>query len=72
MDDDFEFLCKYEGHDEDEILGFCLNNNCKENPQFCLKCCWDKHSSHEEECKTFRQIQKTILNNKKLEEEQHT
>ncbi|CAK65173.1 unnamed protein product (macronuclear) [Paramecium tetraurelia] len=68
MDDDF--LCQYDGHDEDEILGFCLNSKCKENSQFCLKCCWDKHSSHEEECKTFKQIQKTIASNKVLEEKQ--
>ncbi|CAD8108295.1 unnamed protein product [Paramecium primaurelia] len=72
MEDDSEFLCQQEGHDEDEIIGFCLNNNCKENTQFCLKCCWDKHSSHEEECKTFKQIQKTIISNKLLEEKQHT
>ncbi|CAD8066615.1 unnamed protein product [Paramecium primaurelia] len=62
--DEPEFLCHYDGHDEEEIIGFCINKNCQQNVQFCLKCSWDKHGDHEEDCKTFKQIYKILQNNK--------
>ncbi|CAK89468.1 unnamed protein product (macronuclear) [Paramecium tetraurelia] len=62
--DDFDFLCNYDGHDEEEIIGFCLNKSCQQVTQFCLKCCWEKHGDHEDDCKTFKQIQKLLQNNK--------
>ncbi|CAD8207016.1 unnamed protein product [Paramecium pentaurelia] len=37
MEDDSEFLLQQESHEEDEIKGFYLNNNCQENTQFSLK-----------------------------------
>ncbi|CAD8096164.1 unnamed protein product [Paramecium sonneborni] len=62
---ELEFVCKHDGHDEEEIIGFCLNQKCQIEAQICLKCCWDKHTDHEDDCKTFKQISNLLKKNKK-------
>lgn len=29
--DEPEFVCNYDGHDEEEIIGYCLNKDCQHN-----------------------------------------
>ncbi|CAD8108714.1 unnamed protein product [Paramecium sonneborni] len=57
-----QLFCQFEGHEEDKIVGFCVNQGCRQIPQFCLKCIQDRHAEHVQECKDFRQYQELLAN----------
>lgn len=40
--------CTEQGHDNNELLGFCIENNCKANNRFlCLECIFNSHQKHQ-------------------------
>lgn len=38
MNNNYSRFCKVKGHEKNEIIGFCLNENFNQNPEFCLEC----------------------------------
>lgn len=43
----YELICKIEGHNLQKIVGFCIDDNCKEsNKLVCLECIFTTHSQH--------------------------
>ncbi|CAK91024.1 unnamed protein product (macronuclear) [Paramecium tetraurelia] len=53
MDD---FKCTYENHENDKIIGFCLNQKCQNTTKFCLKCLIDIHQDHQKDCIPFHRM----------------
>ena len=65
--------CQIEKHDNGDIVGFCIDDNCKEVNKFCcLNCFFDTHSQHKvvklKELNTFIQGRYKIYK-KTVEEE---
>ncbi|CAD8199947.1 unnamed protein product [Paramecium octaurelia] len=46
------FKCRYLNHENEEIIGFCLND-CKNATQYCYQCLTGIHSDHENDCIRF-------------------
>ena len=39
--------CQIQSHSASQIIGFCIDKNCKENNKFiCSECIFDVHSQH--------------------------
>ncbi|CAD8071783.1 unnamed protein product [Paramecium sonneborni] len=51
------FYCLFIEHQENDIIGFCLNKQCQTNPQICFYCIVDKHKEHLIDCKNFKALQ---------------
>ncbi|CAD8127977.1 unnamed protein product [Paramecium sonneborni] len=51
--------CIQEGHESQEILGFCINANCKPSP-ICFKCIKIYHHDHLEKCIEQSEILKFV------------
>ncbi|CAD8202674.1 unnamed protein product [Paramecium octaurelia] len=47
------FKCRYVNHENEEIIGFCLNQNCKKATQYCYLCLTQTHSDHQNDCIRF-------------------
>ncbi|CAK77044.1 unnamed protein product (macronuclear) [Paramecium tetraurelia] len=50
------FKCKYLKHENEEIIGFCLNQNCQNTTQYCYKCLNTTHQDHINDCIRFTEI----------------
>ncbi|CAD8158117.1 unnamed protein product [Paramecium octaurelia] len=50
------FRCKYLSHENEEILGFCLNQDCQNTTQFCFECLNKHHTQHFNDCIRFTKI----------------
>ncbi|CAD8101886.1 unnamed protein product [Paramecium sonneborni] len=59
------YTCTFFDHENNEIIGFCTNYACSQNPQFCLKCLQDRHKNHVQDCNDFRQFQDLLRCNLK-------
>ncbi|CAD8088368.1 unnamed protein product [Paramecium primaurelia] len=55
-----EFHCRYESHLGQAILGFCVNIDCQQHPQFCLKCLKDQQNNHSSQCLGFDMITENL------------
>ncbi|CAD8215340.1 unnamed protein product [Paramecium octaurelia] len=54
------FKCKYITHENEEIMGFCLNQNCQNTTQYCYKCLTTTHSDHQKDCIRFSEMNQYI------------
>ncbi|CAD8094619.1 unnamed protein product [Paramecium sonneborni] len=54
------FRCTYLGHENEEIIGFCLNQTCQNATQYCYECLSNTHSDHLNDCIRFAIISKYI------------
>ncbi|CAD8214711.1 unnamed protein product [Paramecium octaurelia] len=59
------FKCKYLKHEKEEIMGFCLNQKCQNETQYCYKCLNATHSEHFNDCVRFTEIME-IMNESML------
>ncbi|CAD8148198.1 unnamed protein product [Paramecium pentaurelia] len=50
------FTCKYLAHENEEIIGFCLNQNCQNATQYCYECLNTFHSDHFNDCIRFTKM----------------
>ncbi|CAD8055013.1 unnamed protein product [Paramecium primaurelia] len=50
------FTCKYIAHENEEIIGFCLNQNCQNATQYCYECLNTFHSDHFNDCIRFTKM----------------
>ncbi|CAD8137817.1 unnamed protein product [Paramecium octaurelia] len=48
--------CKQLDHENKEIIGFCLNQNCQNSTQYCSECFNTTHSEHQKDCVLFSTI----------------
>ncbi|CAD8126605.1 unnamed protein product [Paramecium sonneborni] len=64
MDEDYK--CRYETHENEPIMGFCVNQNCSKASQFCFKCILNIHQDHPNDCIRFNQL--TLLLNKYIQD----
>ncbi|CAD8188583.1 unnamed protein product [Paramecium pentaurelia] len=55
-----EYHCRYESHLGQAILGFCVNIDCQQNPQFCLKCLKNQQNNHSSQCLGFDMITENL------------
>ncbi|CAD8131050.1 unnamed protein product [Paramecium sonneborni] len=54
------FKCQYLTHENEEIIGFCLNQNCQKATQYCYECLTQLHSDHLNECIRFAKLNQFI------------
>ncbi|CAD8115148.1 unnamed protein product [Paramecium primaurelia] len=50
------YQCQYLNHENEEIIGFCLNQNCQFATQFCYQCTNTTHSQHFNDCIRFSKL----------------
>ncbi|CAD8214737.1 unnamed protein product [Paramecium octaurelia] len=53
------FKCKYLPHENEEVIGFCLNWDCQNTTQYCFECLNTKdspHSQHFNDCIRFTKM----------------
>ncbi|CAD8095065.1 unnamed protein product [Paramecium primaurelia] len=50
------FRCKYLTHENEEIIGFCLNQNCQNATLYCYECLTTTHQDHFNDCIRFPKI----------------
>ncbi|CAD8129718.1 unnamed protein product [Paramecium sonneborni] len=55
-----EFKCRYETHENEPILGFCINQNCLKTTQFCFKCLSQVHKDHPDDCLRFHSLNELL------------
>ncbi|CAD8128510.1 unnamed protein product [Paramecium sonneborni] len=55
-----EFQCQYEEHQNESIIGFCMNKDCSKTSQFCFKCLLQIHKFHSDDCIRFHQLTNQI------------
>ncbi|CAD8210381.1 unnamed protein product [Paramecium octaurelia] len=54
------FKCRYVNHENEEIIGFCLNQNCQKATQYCYQCLTQTHSDHLSDCIRFATMSQLI------------
>ncbi|CAD8129734.1 unnamed protein product [Paramecium sonneborni] len=54
------FICKYENHENEPIIGFCVNLTCQNPSQYCYKCLMKVHSDHHHDCIRFKNLSDLI------------
>ncbi|CAK95225.1 unnamed protein product (macronuclear) [Paramecium tetraurelia] len=62
--------CTFEGHENEQIIGFCVNEICTQIPQFCLQCLKERHKNHVEDCKNFQQYQEIVIKSLKQQQQE--
>ncbi|CAK87292.1 unnamed protein product (macronuclear) [Paramecium tetraurelia] len=56
-----EFKCRFEQHENEPIIGFCLNKNCPKPSQFCYECLKQEiHNDHSNDCMSFNSLEQLI------------
>ncbi|CAD8145685.1 unnamed protein product [Paramecium pentaurelia] len=50
------FKCKYLTHENEEIMGFCLNQRCQNVTQYCYLCLNTTHQEHFNDCIRFTKL----------------
>ncbi|CAD8198453.1 unnamed protein product [Paramecium octaurelia] len=64
------FKCKYLQHENEEIMGFCLNQICQKANQFCYLCLTQNHYDHQKDCIRFNTMSQYINQQLKVSKEQ--
>ncbi|CAD8154053.1 unnamed protein product [Paramecium octaurelia] len=54
-------ICQIENHDESQILGCCIKQDCKHPRPYCQYCITSLHSDHFQQLKSFKQLNELML-----------
>ncbi|CAD8045556.1 unnamed protein product [Paramecium primaurelia] len=54
-------ICQIENHDESQILGCCIKQDCQHLRTYCQYCMTSLHSDHFQQLKSFKQLNQWIF-----------
>ncbi|CAD8176762.1 unnamed protein product [Paramecium pentaurelia] len=54
------FKCQFIDHEDESIMGFCINKDCQKSTQFCFKCLTKVHQDHPNDCLRFNNLSAVI------------